>query len=41
MSDNILFTSVRKEDGGIMFDDEDEKEQWEEDQKVSGISHAS
>lgn len=33
----LPFSSGRKEDGegGIMFDDEDEKEQWQEDQKVS------
>lgn len=41
MSDNISysFSSLgRKEDGegGIMFDNEGEKEQWQEDQKVSG-----
>lgn len=30
-------SSGRKDgEGGIMFDNEDEKEQWEEDQKVSG-----
>lgn len=38
--DNISSVSSpgRKEDGqgGIMFDNEDEKDQWEEDQKVSG-----
>lgn len=34
----FLLSSGRKEDGegGIMFDYEDEKEQWEEDQKVNG-----
>lgn len=33
----ILSSPVRKGDGesGILFDNEDEKEQWEEDQKVS------
>lgn len=33
----FVFSSGRKEEGGagIMFDNEDEKEQWEEDQKVS------
>ena len=32
-----IFSSAKREDGegGIMFDNEDEKEQWEEDQKVS------
>lgn len=41
MSHNISYSassSGRKEDGagGIMFDNVDEKDQWEEDQKVSG-----
>lgn len=33
----ILSSPARKGDGegGILFDNEDEKEQWEEDQKVS------
>lgn len=36
-------SSARKGDGegGILFDNEDEKEQWEEDQKVSGVLDAS
>lgn len=35
----VFFSSARKGDGegGIVFDNEDEKEQWEEDQKVSGV----
>lgn len=42
----FVFSSGRKEEGGagIMFDNEDEKEQWEEDQKVStklSLLHAS
>lgn len=41
MSFNISLcfsSSGRKEDGGggLAFDNEDEKDQWEEDQKVSG-----
>lgn len=34
--------SARKGDGegGILFDNEDEMEQWEEDQKVSGVLDA-
>lgn len=38
----MLSSSARKGDGegGILFDNEDEKEQWEEDQKVSGILDA-
>lgn len=37
-------SSGRKGDGegGIMFENEDEKDQWDEDQKVSGtFSHPS
>lgn len=30
-------TGRKDGDGGISFDNEDEKEQWEEDQKVSGF----
>lgn len=38
----ILSSTARKGDGegGILFDNEDEKEQWEEDQKVSGALDA-
>ncbi len=41
LSDNMFHSASsagRKEDGegGIMFDNEDEKEQWQEDQRVSG-----
>lgn len=38
----MLSSSARKGDGegGILFDNEDEKEQWEEDQKVSGLLDA-
>lgn len=34
-----MISSAKRNDGegGIMFDDEDEKEQWEEDQKVNII----
>lgn len=28
-------------EGGIIFDNEEEKEQWQEDQKVGGILHSS
>lgn len=28
-------------EGGIIFDNEEEKEQWQEDQKVDGILHSS
>lgn len=30
----FVFPLGKKNEGGIAFDDEDEKEQWEEDQKV-------
>lgn len=35
----MFSSSARKGDGegGILFDNEEEKEQWEEDQKVSGV----
>lgn len=35
----LVFSSAGRKDGegGIMFDNEDEKDQWEEDQKVSGF----
>lgn len=38
----ILSSLARKGDGegGILFDNEDEKEQWEEDQKVSVVLDA-
>lgn len=38
----VFFSSARKGDGegGIVFDNEDEKDQWEEDQKVSGVLDA-
>lgn len=38
----MLSFLARKGDGegGILFDNEDEKEQWEEDQKVSGVLDA-
>lgn len=38
----MVSSSARKGDGegGILFDNEDEKEQWEEDQKVSGVFDA-
>lgn len=31
---NLLFLGRKDGEGGIMFDDENEKERWEEDQKV-------
>lgn len=34
---HVCFAGEKREEGegGIQFDDEDEKEQWEEDQRVS------
>lgn len=39
----FLILSLGKKDGegGIAFDNEGEKEQWEEDQKVSGTAKLS
>lgn len=38
----ILSSSGKKDgEGGILFDNEGEKEQWEEDQKVSGTAKLS